>query len=168
MRFPGDPVLRIPLTDSGWNVALDLNFDFGLYLNIVALLHVGLSLNLALNSELGSNLDLGFLILRFTILCVFWPHERAITLYYRKPGQRFRRRGSPAIVRHLDINGRDNELTVTVDNQNWIILVNGRNISKPGFENSDLFLVFLVFHAIRIRSVLASISGENSLGSLKY
>ena len=33
-------------------------------------------------------------------------------------------------IRHLDINGRDNEITITVDNNNWIILVNGKNISN--------------------------------------
>jgi len=55
--------------------------------------------------------------------------NRAITLYYRRGGS-FRKRGQTAIIRYLDPNNKDNELTVTFDNENWIIKVNGKDISS--------------------------------------
>ena len=69
------------------------------------------------------------------------PRNRAITLYYRRGGS-FRKRGQTAIIRYLDPNNKDNELTVTFDNENWILKVNGKDISnkfKTTLRHNDSF-----------------------------
>ena len=40
-----------------------------------------------------------------------------------------KRRGKSALVEFLDANNKDNELTISVNAENWVILINGNDIS---------------------------------------
>ena len=54
--------------------------------------------------------------------------RKRMAIWY-KAGNKLLMRGKPQFVKFLDAKNKDNELTISINDKNWVILINGNDIS---------------------------------------